>query len=134
MPRYAIFLTTGVIIVIIGYFGLRLATIISTTDYYYGTITQEPKVGATGEREISLLAAVGGEAETLTVSDFCAIPFTDYCQTDSANLHGTFIARESYCVAASGVRFGWFSWKPNIYRIVTDADDDYGKCIAVGAP
>lgn len=134
MKNRALLALAATVLLTAGYYGLYAAYLAGTADYYYGRITQEPKVGKTGEREISLLSAGEAEAETLTVSEFCAIPYTQYCNTDNANLHGTFERGASYCVEASGWRNGWLSLKPNVMRIVKKNDGDYSGCVEVGAP
>ncbi len=107
-----------------------IAGILSSADVYVGTITQEPKITAAGEREISLLATGAETADTIQVKDFCLLPFTDLCRFNSADVHGTFQKGNTYCMLAYGVRFGPFSWKPNLLTIIHPHEDDYTDCIA----
>lgn len=96
----------------------RMSWAVMTTDIYRGTITQEPKIGALGEREIAILAPGARKADTITVSDFCMMPFTRFCRYDSADIHHTFVQGSEVCVSAYGWRFGLLSWKPNLVEIL----------------
>ena len=104
---------------------LRLAWAHMTLDYYAGTVTQEPKIGVNGQREIAVLAHGAAKADTIVVEDFCMMPFTVFCRYDSADVHYSFIQGSDVCVSAYGWRFGWFSWKPNLVEVIDETHPDW---------
>ena len=96
---------------------VTLTFVALSTDIYCGKIVQPPRISVHNEREIGLLAPGKQVANTIVIKDFCLVPFTRLCRTNSADIHNSFEVGEHYCVSAYGWRVGLLSWKPNMVEI-----------------